>query len=118
MCNFAAETFKRERIMERQEIIDSIKHLGASTLPKGSSLLLYGSQARGDTHKGSDWDLLILLDKPSLSYQDYGVGYPFRCLGWDIDEEINPQVYSKQEWDEFSYTPFHKNVEQDKIVLL
>lgn len=104
--------------MERQEVIDSIKRLGSTALPLGSSLLLYGSQARGDAHKGSDWDLLILLDKPVLTYQDYGIGYPFRCLGWDIDEEINPQVYSKKEWSEYSYTPFYKNVEQDKIVLL
>ena len=104
--------------MERQKVIDSIKQLGTTALPRGSSLLLYGSQARGDAHKGSDWDLLILLDKPVLTFQDYGVGYPFRCLGWDIDEEINPQVYSKKEWSEYSYTPFYKNVEQDKIVLL
>jgi len=104
--------------MERSQIINSIKQLGMTALPIGSSLLLYGSQARGDAHKGSDWDLLILLDKPELTSQDYGVGYPFRCLGWDIDEEINPQVYSKQEWAGYSYTPFYKNVEQDKIVLL
>ena len=104
--------------MERQEIIENIKQLGTTALPVGSSLLLFGSQARGDAHKGSDWDLLILLDKPSLSSQDYSVGYPFRCLGWDIDEEINPQVYSKKEWNDYSYTPFYKNVERDKIVLI
>jgi UTP:GlnB (protein PII) uridylyltransferase len=104
--------------MERQKVIDSIKHLGMSVLPLGSSLLLFGSRARNDAHEGSDWDLLILLDKPTLTTQDYGVGYPFRCLGWDINEEINPQVYSKKEWSDSSFTPFYKNVEQDKIVLL
>lgn len=104
--------------MERIQVIDNIRQLGLTTLPVGSSLFLYGSQARGDAHKGSDWDLLILLDKPVLTGQDYGIGYPFRCLGWDIDEEINPQVYSQKEWSDYSYTPFYKNVEQDKIVLL
>lgn len=104
--------------MNRSQIIDSIKQLGLSSLPPGSSLMLYGSQARGDARTGSDWDLLILLDKPELSYQDYGVGYPFRCLGWDISEEINPQVYSKKEWENYSYTPFYKSVEKDKIVLI
>ena len=106
------------RDMERNLIIDNIKQVAKTSLPKGSSLLLYGSQARGDARKGSDWDLLILLDKPELTCQDYGVGYPFRCLGWDIDVEINPQVYSKKEWASYSYTPFYKNVEHDKIVLL
>ena len=48
--------------MERQKVIDSIKQLGMTALPVGSSLLLYGSQARGDAHKGSDWDLLHPAD--------------------------------------------------------
>lgn len=104
--------------MDRLQIIDSIKQVAQNTLPPGSTMFLYGSQARGDNQKGSDWDLLILLDKPTLTYQDYKVVYPFNCLGWDINEEINPQVYSKKEWNDYSHTPFYKNVEHDKIVLL
>ena len=80
--------------MKREEVLSSIKALALKTLPPSSTLLLYGSRARGDNHKGSDWDLLILLDKASLSFNDYSVGYPFRELGWEINEEINPQVYS------------------------
>jgi len=38
-----------------------------------------------------------LLDKPSLSFRDYDYGYPFSELGWETGEEINAQVYSKQE---------------------
>lgn len=37
-------------------------------------------------HDGSDWDLLILLDKPKVTFNDYDVGYPFRELGWDIGD--------------------------------
>lgn len=104
--------------MERQQVIDHIKKIGLKTLPPNSRLLLFGSRARGDAHKGSDWDLLILLDKPQISLDDYDVSYPFRELGWDLGEEINPQVYSKKEWSEYHFTPFYKNVEQDKLVLL
>lgn len=104
--------------MERQKVIDNIRQVGRRTLPPNSSLLLFGSQARGDAHEKSDWDLLILLDKPKITLDDYDVSYPFRELGWDLGEEINPQVYSKKEWCNYSFTPFYKNVERDKQVLL
>lgn len=104
--------------MERQQVIERIRLVGRNTLPPNSSLLLFGSHARGDAHRGSDWDLLILLDKPKISLDDYGVSYPFRELGWDLGEEINPQVYSKREWADYTFTPFYKNVERDKKILL
>ena len=112
------QRYRKLEDMSKQEIIDSIRQVALSTLPANSNLLLYGSRARGDYHEGSDWDLLILLDKPYLSFNDYSVGYPFRELGWEIDEEINPQVYSKKEWDDYQFTPFYKNVESDKITIL
>ena len=50
--------------MERSQVIDNIRQMTASVLTKGSTLYLYGSRARGDYHEDSDWDLLVLLDKP------------------------------------------------------
>ena len=104
--------------MKTAQVIENIKQVASSVLPHGSKLYLYGSRARGDARKDSDWDLLILLDKPSLSYRDYDYGYPFREFGWDIGEEISPHIYTKKQWDEWSFLPFHKNVESDKIVLV
>lgn len=104
--------------MERKQVIDSIRQVGRDTLPPHSTLLLYGSRARGDDHEGSDWDLLILLDKPRLQANDYDMTYPFRELGWDIGEEINPHIYTKEQWEGWTFLPFHKNVERDKITLL
>lgn len=104
--------------MERQTIIDEIKQVGQSALPPNSTLLLYGSRARGDAHDGSDWDLLILLDKPKLVAADYDLTYPFRELGWDMGEEISPHVYTKKQWSEWTFLPYYKNVERDKLVLI
>lgn len=104
--------------MESSQVINLIKQTGHSALPPNSRLLLYGSRARGDAHEGSDWDLLILLDKPKIVSEDYDVIYPFRQLGWDIGEEISPHIYTKKQWGEWKFLPYHKNVERDKIVLL
>ena len=57
--------------MDRTQIINRIKQTAANVLPKGSTLYLYGSRARGDYHEDSDWDLLLLLDKQKLEYEDF-----------------------------------------------
>ena len=105
--------------MRKEEIIENIKNVARRSLPFGSNLFLYGSRARGEEHKGSDWDLLILLDKPELTDDDYdNVSFPFTMLGWNLGELISPQMYTKKEWDSLSFLPFYKNVEQEKIVLV
>ena len=103
--------------MSYDEVITRIKEVAKNVLPAGSELYLYGSRARGDAREDSDWDLLILLDKPKLVADDYDVTYPFRELGWDIGEEISPHVYTKKQWSEWTFLPYYKNVERDKIVL-
>ncbi|MBO7569446.1 MAG: nucleotidyltransferase domain-containing protein [Bacteroidaceae bacterium] len=57
--------------MRHSQVIDNIKEVAKKVLSKGSALYLYGSRARGDYHEGSDWDLLLLLDKPSASSTRY-----------------------------------------------
>ncbi|MCR4872903.1 MAG: nucleotidyltransferase domain-containing protein [Bacteroidales bacterium] len=104
--------------MADNQIIEEIQALAKSVLPSGSSLWLYGSRARGDAHEGSDWDLLILLDKDIITASDYDVTYPFRELGWEIGEEISPHLYSKQQWEKWTFLPYYKNIEHDKLILL
>jgi len=45
------------------------------------------------------------------------VGYPFTELGWAIGEMIISVLYTVKEWEQNSFTPFYKNVEQDKITV-
>lgn len=103
----------------RDIIRQKIAELAKTVIPKGGHLWLYGSQARGDFHNDSDWDLLILLDKEKITSDDHdNCGYPFRELGWNLDATISPILYTLSDWEKYSFTPFYKNVEQDKIVIL
>ena len=102
-----------------KQIIDSIKKTLAASLPKQAEAMLYGSQARGDARKNSDWDILIVLDKDRLLPEDYDtVTYPLTKLGWDIGAEINPIMYTKDEWAANSITPFYQNVIREGINLI
>lgn len=105
-------------MITREAMIDKMRQVGRNVLPAGSALWLYGSRARGDHRADSDWDLLIILNKKELESVDYSLGYPFQVMGFDLNEYISPQVYSRGEWEAQSFLPFNKNVEHDKIVLL
>ena len=80
--------------------------------------MLFGSRARGDAKKDSDWDILIVLPKKSLEQKDYDdVSYPFVELGWKLNEQINPIMYTQDEWRANSITPFYDNVVREGIRL-
>ena len=103
----------------KQSVIESIKQTPITHLPNDGKAWLFGSQARGDAHEGSDWDILIVLNKDKLLPTDYDtVTYPLTVLGWDLGEQINPIMYSSKEWEESKITPFYHNVQQDAIALL
>lgn len=105
--------------MSHKDIIESIRRVGENNLRPGNHLVLYGSRARGDANADSDWDVLVLLNKPSIEQEDYdGICYQLTNLGWNLGEMIIPVMYTMKEWEQSSYTPFYKNVEQDGIVLV
>ena len=105
--------------MKQNEVIKNITDLGKKILPQGSSLWLYGSRARGDARPGSDYDLLILLNKEQISSSDYdNYVYPLTVLGDTVGEEINTHLYSSKDWKKWWLSPFYENVESDKQVLI
>ena len=105
--------------MTTKGALTRIKQTAISTIPKGGRAILYGSRARGDARKDSDWDILIILDKDILDQSDYdNVSYPFVLLGCDLGQEINPIMYTTKEWESSRITPFYENVTRDGIVLV
>lgn len=52
-------------------ILNQIKSVVRKTTPEGSLVILFGSRARGEAKKGSDWDILIVLPKDRLLQSDY-----------------------------------------------
>ena len=104
--------------MSHADILHQIQQVGRQVLSKDAHLMLYGSRARGDYHDDSDWDLLILLNRPQEESDFQNIAYPIMELGFDIGEFFSVQTYSQDEWDSMSFLPYYKNVEQDKILLV
>ena len=105
--------------MTETSTLHSIQSMGKQILPEGSNLWLYGSRARGDNRPNSDWDLLVLLNRPQQEDIDFAnISYPLMELGFNLGQYFSVHTYSQQEWENMSFTPFYKNVERDKMVLV
>ena len=101
----------------KEEILNRIRTTLRAVAPDARAVL-YGSRARGDAREDSDWDILILIDKERVEGVDYDtIAYPLFELGWELNEDISPILYTEKDWQKHSFTPFHHNVEQDCIRL-
>lgn len=99
-----------------EKIINKIIAAVSKTSPE-SEIYLYGSRARGDNNKFSDWDLLILLksDKVPFSLETTLFDNLFD-VELETGEVISPIVYSKKEWNKkFIITPLYENVSKEGV---
>ena len=98
-----------------QQIFNEIQTLKRQILPN-EKVILFGSQARGDAHADSDWDLLVLLDKDKKTSEDEDMyGYPFDELGWNYGVAINSILYTQKQWEQGKIFPFYQNVMREGI---
>lgn len=84
-----------------------------------AKVILFGSRARGDSNTQSDWDILVIIDKP-LSNRSEEKEYRNRIFGieLEIEQPISLFVVSRADWDEkYMFSPFYKSIQKEGIQL-
>ncbi|OFX18453.1 MAG: hypothetical protein A2033_07470 [Bacteroidetes bacterium GWA2_31_9] len=81
-----------------------------------SDVILYGSRARGDENKESDWDILILTDYPVDLQKERLFREKLYDLELETEEPFSIFIYPKIDWfSKQSITPFFNNVSREGI---
>lgn len=84
-----------------------------------SEVYLYGSRATGKAQRLSDWDLLILLNRPNIPVE---LEVKFMDDLYDVELEtgsvISPLIYSKSDWiNNYAFSPLFENIKNEGIQL-
>ena len=103
---------------KKDDILQLIKASVRKTDP-GATVILYGSYARGDYNAESDIDVLILIDKNKVTWEDRErISYPLYDIQFEKNILISPMVRSKKMWEtQYTISSFYKNVIKEGIVL-
>jgi len=107
-----------EIMKKRTTYIGHLIRQNISKIDPKAEIILYGSRARGDERRDSDWDILVLTDYPV----DLNKERDFRDNLYDLElqtgEPFSIFVYSKKDWTtKQRITPFFNNVTQEGIQL-
>ena len=100
-------------------ITDETVRTVLSVSNKVEKIILFGSQARGDSVEGSDIDILVVADIPKelLSAVKREMRNYASDTGLKYDEVISLIIITKQEYETMGKTLFYQNVANDGIEL-
>jgi predicted nucleotidyltransferase len=105
-------------IRSKQHIIQSIRQK-VNEIDNNAEVILYGSRARGDNKRESDWDIMILLNRKNV---DKKLEQTFRHHLFDLELEIGVPisvfVYSKTDWEgKYSITPLYRSIKKEGVII-
>ncbi|MGC1391469.1 MAG: nucleotidyltransferase domain-containing protein [Bacteroidales bacterium] len=80
--------------------------------------IIFGSRARGDARKDSDWDILILTDYPVTMKIEDDFRDKLLDLELETDQSLSIFIYQKSDWNtRHKITPLYTNIQKEGVPL-
>jgi predicted nucleotidyltransferase len=98
----------------RKEILFKIKKT-VSELDPEARVILFGSRARGDYGKESDWDLLILTSIPATEENKRNLRYHLLDIELETEQAISTLIHHHDHWKNYYVTPLYDVIEKEGI---
>ncbi|KPL15637.1 MAG: hypothetical protein AMS26_07085 [Bacteroides sp. SM23_62] len=98
----------------RKEILLKIKKT-VSELDPEARIILFGSRARGDHGKESDWDLLRLTSIPATEENKKNLRYRLLDIELETEQAISTLIHHHDHWEKYSLTPLYNVIEEEGI---
>ncbi len=102
--------------MKKNTLLSKIKN-SLHNIDPGVEIILFGSRARGDFGKESDWDILVLTSLKLTKELKKKIRDAAFDIELDTEEPISILIYTKEEWEAFEITPLYQNVKTEGVRL-
>jgi len=103
--------------MQSENSIQQLVKNAVLQIDPEAEVYLFGSRARGDADKFSDWDVLILSSLPV----NEKVKELFRNKILEVelatDQIITSIIYEKKTWDDYAAMPLFQNIQKEGVLL-
>jgi predicted nucleotidyltransferase len=100
-----------------QAILKQFKHILQQTLgDRLMELRLFGSHARGDSNQGSDYDVLVIVDKRTDDIREMVLDADVEMMNRH-EKLFAALIYDESEWQNARSFPHAWNIEREGIVL-
>jgi predicted nucleotidyltransferase len=103
---------------EEVELLKRCKKAIRQVVPD-ADVILYGSRARGDASKYSDYDILVIVNGSADMDLEERILDKIYPLELETCEVLTFFIYNRKEWNSPLYRamPLHKNVDREGVLL-
>jgi predicted nucleotidyltransferase len=102
--------------MKRKEFLNKIKQ-AVLTIDDKAVIILFGSHARGDARKDSDWDILVVTNKQAGVKLQNNIRDRMYDIELEYLQPVSTVIVDKPQWDKISITGFYENVIKEGVAL-